>query len=121
MLASAVTMVLSSGLSGSCARSVRTLETHHDREELEKMGFSKEEIPSLQLYGPSGCPECNGGYKGRVGLYELMEVTDEVSKAINATSGRPAEKDSLPGGYENTQGGRSSEDKGRDDLCNRGS
>jgi type IV pilus assembly protein PilB len=49
------------------------------------MGFSKEEIPNLKIYGPKGCSTCMGaGYKGRVGLYELMEVTDEVAKAINA-------------------------------------
>ena len=30
-----------------------------------------------------GCEECNSGYKGRVGLYEVMEVTDEVEKAIH--------------------------------------
>jgi len=49
------------------------------------MGFSEEEIPNLTIYGPGGCPACNGvGYKGRVGLYELLEVTDEVGKAITA-------------------------------------
>jgi type IV pilus assembly protein PilB len=54
--------------------------------ELESMGFSKDEIPNLTIYGPTGCQACNGsGYKGRVGLYELMEVTEEVAKAINAS------------------------------------
>jgi type IV pilus assembly protein PilB len=52
---------------------------------LELEGFSKEEIPDLKLMGPGGCARCNGtGYKGRVGLYELMEVTEEVAKAISA-------------------------------------
>ncbi len=84
MLASAVTMVLSQRLVRKLCPKCKTLETHHNPEDLEKMGFSKEEIPELKIYGPKGCPECNAGYKGRVGLYELMEVTDEVSKAINA-------------------------------------
>ena len=84
MLASAVTMVLSQRLTRKLCPKCKTLETHHTPEDLELMGFSKEEIPDLKIYGPKGCPECNGGYKGRVGLYELMEVTDEVSKAINA-------------------------------------
>jgi len=54
-------------------------------DELEAMGFSKDEIPDLKIYKPKGCPACKGtGYKGRLGLYELMEVTDEVAKAINA-------------------------------------
>ena len=84
MLASAVTMVLSQRLARKLCQKCKVLETHHTPEYLEIMGFSKEEIPDLKIYGPKGCPECNGGYKGRVGLYELMEVTDEVSKAINS-------------------------------------
>jgi type IV pilus assembly protein PilB len=51
------------------------------------MEFSKVEISDLALYGPKGCPECNNiGYKGRVGLFELMPVTDEIAKAINASA-----------------------------------
>ena len=84
MLASSVTMVLSQRLARRLCPKCKTQVNNLDPEELEKMGFSKEEIPELTIYGPKGCPECNGGYKGRVGLYELMEVTDEVSKAINA-------------------------------------
>ncbi len=84
MLASAVTMVLSQRLARKLCPKCKVLETHYTPEDLEIMGFSKEEIPNLQIYGPKGCPACNGGYKGRIGLYELMEVTDEVSKAINA-------------------------------------
>ncbi|MBL7207920.1 MAG: cyclic nucleotide-binding domain-containing protein, partial [Desulfobacterales bacterium] len=57
-----------------------------DSEELESMGFSNDEIPDLTIYGPKGCPACNGtGYKGRLGLYELMALTDEVKEAINAS------------------------------------
>jgi type IV pilus assembly protein PilB len=84
MLASAVTMVLSQRLVRKLCPKCKIFETHHTPEDLEKMGFTKAEIPELKIYGPKGCPECNGGYKGRVGLYELMEATDEVSKAINA-------------------------------------
>jgi type IV pilus assembly protein PilB len=84
MLASSVTMVLSQRLARRLCPKCKVQIKDHDPEELEKMGFSKEEIPELTVYGPKGCPECNNGYKGRVGLYELMEVTDEVAKAINA-------------------------------------
>jgi type IV pilus assembly protein PilB len=83
MLATAVTMVLSQRLTRKlCPHCKR--EEKYNPEDLESMGFSEEEIPDLKIYGPKGCPQCNNGYKGRVGLYELMEVTDEVSKAINA-------------------------------------
>jgi type IV pilus assembly protein PilB len=85
MLASAVTMVLSQRLVRRLCEKCKTPVQALDPAELKAMGFSEEEIPGLTLYGPKGCKECNGtGYKGRTGLYELMEVTDEVQKAINA-------------------------------------
>ncbi|MBN1848945.1 MAG: type IV-A pilus assembly ATPase PilB, partial [Deltaproteobacteria bacterium] len=84
MLASSVTMVLSQRLARKLCPKCKVPVKDPDPEELEAMGFSKEEIPQLRLFGPKGCPECNKGYKGRLGLYELMEVTDEVAKAINA-------------------------------------
>ncbi len=85
MLASAITMVLSQRLTRRLCPECKEVVTGYDPAELELQGFSKEEIPNLKIYGPRGCSNCNGtGYKGRVGLYELMEVTDEVSKAINA-------------------------------------
>ena len=49
------------------------------------VGFREDELDDLVIYGPNGCSECNNlGYKGRVGFFELMEVTDEVAKAIGA-------------------------------------
>ncbi|MGB1940764.1 MAG: type IV-A pilus assembly ATPase PilB [Pseudomonadales bacterium] len=49
---------------------------------LEK-GFSQDEIDAgLEIYGPKGCDKCNGGYKGRVGVYEVVKITPEISKII---------------------------------------
>ena len=85
MLASAITMILSQRLARKlcpkCKRPVKDI----DPKELENIGFQTAEIEKLEIYGPRGCEVCNGsGYKGRVGLYELMEVTDEVAKAISS-------------------------------------
>ncbi len=85
MLAASVTMVLSQRLARRLCPECKKEVTGYDPDMLESEGFSKKEIPDLKIMGPNGCPHCNGtGYKGRVGLYELMEVTDEVSKAISA-------------------------------------
>ncbi|HKI74366.1 MAG TPA: type IV-A pilus assembly ATPase PilB, partial [Pseudomonadales bacterium] len=35
-----------------------------------------------EVYGPKGCDKCTGGYKGRVGIYEVVKVTKEISKII---------------------------------------
>ena len=53
-------------------------------EALRKEGFQEEEIPSLKIYGPKGCQNCTDGYKGRVGLYQVMEVTEAIGRIIMA-------------------------------------
>lgn len=84
MLASSVTMVLSQRLGRRLCPKCKKPE-QHDPQELLSMGFEEDEVDYVVTYGPVGCPECNGlGYKGRLGFFELMEVTDEVAKAISA-------------------------------------
>lgn len=52
-------------------------------EALVEIGFTEEEAPGIKSYKGRGCTTCNGtGYKGRVGLYEVMEVTDELRELI---------------------------------------
>jgi type IV pilus assembly protein PilB len=85
MLASSVTMVLSQRLGRRLCPECKQVVTGHNPADLELHGFDKKELNDLKIYGPKGCAHCNGtGYKGRVGLYELMEITDEVAKAISA-------------------------------------
>ena len=46
-------------------------------------GFSEKEAKSIRLFKGRGCDRCsNTGYKGRVGLYEVMEVGDEIRELI---------------------------------------
>ncbi len=86
MVASSITMVQSQRLGRRLCNECKTPMREKNREKLMSMGFQEEEIDGLQLYEPRGCTVCKGGgYKGRVGFFELMEVTDEVSKAINAS------------------------------------
>lgn len=52
-------------------------------EALMDIGFTKEETAKLKVYKPAGCNEChNTGYKGRIGLFEVMEVTDDIKDLI---------------------------------------
>ncbi|HEX8145295.1 MAG TPA: type IV-A pilus assembly ATPase PilB [Pyrinomonadaceae bacterium] len=52
-------------------------------EALIEVGFSADEARQIKTYKGRGCQTCNGtGYKGRVGLYEVMEVTDEIRELI---------------------------------------
>jgi type IV pilus assembly protein PilB len=46
-------------------------------------GFAQEEInDGLKIYGPVGCNICDAGYKGRVGIFQVMEVSEETSRII---------------------------------------
>jgi type IV pilus assembly protein PilB len=50
---------------------------------LEHIGFSPEDARSVKVYRGKGCDKCNGtGYKGRVGLYEVMDITDELRELV---------------------------------------
>jgi type IV pilus assembly protein PilB len=58
-------------------------EHHLPPEGLVEVGFTIEEARQLKTYKGAGCKTCNNtGYKGRVGLYEVMEVTDEIRELI---------------------------------------
>jgi type IV pilus assembly protein PilB len=52
-------------------------------EALVREGFSREEIArGLTVFGPVGCDHCTDGYKGRVGIYQVMPVTDAIGRII---------------------------------------
>ncbi|MFN2480678.1 MAG: type IV-A pilus assembly ATPase PilB [Pyrinomonadaceae bacterium] len=52
-------------------------------EALVEVGFTPDEAKSMKIYKGRGCAKCNNtGYKGRVGLYEVMEITDDIRELI---------------------------------------
>ena len=53
------------------------------REALEKEGFEADDLDQgLTVFGPKGCKSCNGGYKGRVGIFQVMEVSEAMGRII---------------------------------------
>jgi type IV pilus assembly protein PilB len=54
-------------------------------EALRKEGFPEDEIAKgIQIFGPRGCPACTDGYKGRLGIYQVMPVTEDIGRIIMA-------------------------------------
>ena len=52
-------------------------------EALIEVGFTIEETKTMKTFKGKGCATCNNtGYKGRIGLYEVMEITDELRELI---------------------------------------
>jgi type IV pilus assembly protein PilB len=55
------------------------------REALVKEGFQNSDIEAgMRIFGPKGCASCTDGYKGRVGIYQVMPVTDAIARLILA-------------------------------------
>jgi len=68
-------------------RLVRTLHVCKQRDDLPReallqAGFDKAVLDELKLFRPVGCSECNEGYRGRSGVFEVMPITDEISRII---------------------------------------
>jgi type IV pilus assembly protein PilB len=52
------------------------------KEALLKEGFTEEMIEQAEIHKPVGCKKCAGGYKGRVGVYEVVRVTPSLARII---------------------------------------
>ena len=53
------------------------------RETLIEAGFEEDQVDGTwTTYRPVGCSMCNNGYKGRVGIYQVMPITDEIQRII---------------------------------------
>ncbi len=52
------------------------------REVLRQQGFTEEEVAGATIYEPVGCKHCTQGFKGRVGIYEVVPISDTMSKLI---------------------------------------
>lgn len=81
-IATSVNLVIAQRLArrlcSACKRSVEIPEPS-----LKQMGFTDDDLAKgFVLYEAVGCSECRDGYKGRLGLYEVMKVTPEIARII---------------------------------------
>jgi type IV pilus assembly protein PilB len=55
------------------------------KEALLKEGFQEADVAAgIKIFGPKGCDSCTDGYKGRVGIYQVLPVTDAIARIILA-------------------------------------
>lgn len=52
------------------------------REALLKAGFPEKDIGTFHCYEPVGCDNCTNGYKGRVGIYQVMPISEAMGEII---------------------------------------
>jgi len=83
-LATSVNLIIAQRLGRRlCNECKNTLDVPKDA--LMEEGFTEEDIAtgfSVYEANPDGCDKCNGGYKGRVGIYEVVKITPEMSRII---------------------------------------
>ena len=83
-IASAVSLITAQRLARRLCKSCK-VPVNVPKEALLGVGFIEQDFASKwQLYGPKegGCELCNDGYKGRVGIYQVMPITDAISRII---------------------------------------
>ena len=81
-VASSVTLIMAQRLARRLCPHCK--QPHHipDNELLE-MGYTQQEISEgITLYKPAGCDECSNGYKGRVGIYEMLPMSESIANLI---------------------------------------
>jgi type IV pilus assembly protein PilB len=81
-IASSVLVIMAQRLARRLCGHCRAVE-ELPREVLLEEGFTAEEIDAgLTLYKPVGCEHCTEGYKGRVGIFQVVEVSEEMGRTI---------------------------------------
>jgi len=80
-VASSISLIIAQRLARRLCPKCKTPE-QLPSEELSRQGFTAKQIEDMTLYAPKGCDSCTDGYKGRVGIYEVMQITPEIAQII---------------------------------------
>ncbi|WP_312224270.1 type IV-A pilus assembly ATPase PilB [Stutzerimonas nitrititolerans] len=80
-IATSVNLIIAQRLARKLCSSCKK-EVEVPRDALLKEGFPEESIGTFKVYGPVGCENCVGGYKGRVGIYEVVKNTPALARII---------------------------------------
>jgi len=82
-IATSVSLIIAQRLARRlCSSCKQPLDLPHDA--LLREGFTEQQIstPGFKVYKHVGCSHCTDGYKGRVGIYEVLPVTDAIGRII---------------------------------------
>jgi len=80
-IATSVNLIIAQRLARKLCSSCKK-EVEVPREALLREGFPEDKIGTFKIYGPVGCENCTGGYKGRVGIYEVVKNTPALARII---------------------------------------
>lgn len=80
-IVSSVLLIMAQRLARRLCEKCKTDAKYPDKVLLDA-GFKKEELGTFKVYKSVGCEHCNGGYKGRVGIYQVMAVSEKMRTLI---------------------------------------
>ncbi len=80
-IVSAVNLIMAQRLARRLCESCKT-PSNFPASVLVGAGFSEEQLKDLVVYGPVGCDKCTNGYKGRVGIYQVMPISEKMRELI---------------------------------------
>jgi len=83
LIASALTLIMAQRLARKTCSECRVIDESVNAQLLNSIGFLPEQSSRAKIYKGSGCDHCNNsGYKGRMGIYEILEIDKSLKQAI---------------------------------------
>ena len=83
MVSSALTLIVSQRLARRVCQSCKKPDGDVNANHLLDIGFTKEELPNVTAFRGEGCESCGGtGYKGRQGIYEVLQNSPSLASGI---------------------------------------
>jgi type IV pilus assembly protein PilB len=81
-IASSVNLIIAQRLARKLCPACKA-EVKVPREELLREGFKPQDVDKgMRIYKAVGCEQCNNGYKGRTGIYQVMPISEEMQRLI---------------------------------------
>ncbi len=80
-IASAVSLIIAQRLARRLCEQCKT-PVNIPTDALLREGFKEEQIEGIQVFSAAGCDDCSKGYKGRVGIYQVMPISGAMGKLI---------------------------------------
>ena len=110
LISAAVTLVLAQRLARKTCTECREPDTDITPKALADLGFTVEQASRAKVQKGKGCPTCkDSGYKGRMGIYEILNVTKPIKEAILRQATTPELKE-----IATNEGFRTMQDMGRE-------
>lgn len=81
-IAASVSLIIAQRLARRLCKVCATPETDIPLDALRELGFTDELLASANIKRPVGCNACKDGYKGRVGIYEVVRLTKSIANTI---------------------------------------